>query len=139
MGAAHELYRLTGDDRFLNDAIQAAHFAISDPGMIDTAWGILRDEGGGDGGLFKGIFVRYFTILLGEKDLPIEVKSTFEDFLLHNAIIHWTQGVDKDDMLIGTSWHKPARQRTELTTQTSGATLLEAVAAYTREGSRGSN
>ena len=56
-GAAYHLFKVTGDDTYLNDARKCANFAISDASMIDTSNNIIRDEGNGDGGLFKGIFI----------------------------------------------------------------------------------
>ena len=43
----------------MKDARKAANFGISNSSMIDTGNNLLRDEGDGDGGLFKGIFMRY--------------------------------------------------------------------------------
>lgn len=55
LGAAYELYKITGEESYLKDARKAANFGISNSSMIDTGNNLLRDEGDGDGGLFKGI------------------------------------------------------------------------------------
>lgn len=68
-GAAYHLFKVTGDETYLNDARKCANFAISDRSMIDTSNNIIRDEGKSDGGLFKGIFMRYFRQLLDEPAL----------------------------------------------------------------------
>ena len=57
LGAAYELYKITGEESYLKDARKAANFGISNSSMIDTGNNLLRDEGDGDGGLFKGIFM----------------------------------------------------------------------------------
>lgn len=53
LGAAHELYKVTGEANYLKDARKAAYFCISDAGMIDSGNNVLRDEGSGDGGFSK--------------------------------------------------------------------------------------
>jgi predicted alpha-1,6-mannanase (GH76 family) len=64
VGAALELYKITGNSSYMADAIKAADYTLNS-GFLTTN-GILKDEGGGDGGLFKGVFVRYFTRLILE-------------------------------------------------------------------------
>ena len=44
LGAAHELYKVTGEANYLKDARKAAYFCISDAGMIDSGNNVLRDE-----------------------------------------------------------------------------------------------
>src|SRR5690606_3753400 len=53
IGAAMELFDLTGDEVYLNDAIKTADLVIADSHLAPA--GILKSEGSGDGGLFKGI------------------------------------------------------------------------------------
>ena len=58
LGAAHLLYRYTGKKLYRDDALKAALYTITHPGI--TKGGMLRDEGaGGDNSFFKGIFIRY--------------------------------------------------------------------------------
>lgn len=59
---ATELYDITGNSVYLNDARNAADYTISK--LINISNNILRDEGNGDNALFKGIFMRYFLILI---------------------------------------------------------------------------
>lgn len=130
LGAAHELYKATGDATYLKDARKAAYFCISDPGMIDSGNNVLRDEGAGDGGFFKGIFIRYFVKLIMEPDLDELYRKKFETFFANNADILWRKGVNKLDILFGTSWTTPALGSTELGAQTSGCALIEARALW---------
>jgi predicted alpha-1,6-mannanase (GH76 family) len=62
LGAALELYKITGTAAYKTDAIMACDYAVSSGQLTSSS--ILKDEGGGDGGLFKGVFVRYFTKLI---------------------------------------------------------------------------
>lgn len=128
MGMAHELYQQTGDEFYLDMAIKAADYTIRNL----TSNGILKDEGSEDGGLFKGIFVRYFTNLLKEKALKDDVRKRFADFLEKNVKTLHEQGTGSGNMY-GTNWTKPGNWDNDLPTQTSGCTLIEAWAGYVSE------
>lgn len=130
IGAAYEIYKITGDIVYLNDARKAANFGISNSGMIDAGNNVLRDEGIGDGGLFKGIFMRYFVQLILENDLDPIYKKKFITFFNNNAETLWRKGVRKQDLLFGAAWTTAPAGTTQLTSHTSGCTLLEAKAYY---------
>ena len=130
LGAAHELYRLTGEGEYLNDARKAAFYTITNGTMIDTGNNVLRDEGNGDGGLFKGIFMRYFTQLILDKNLTDSYRKKFATFFNNNAETLWRKGVLKADLLFGTAWTTPTIGTTQLTSMVSGCTMIEAKAYY---------
>ena len=44
LGAAYELYKITGEESYLKDARKAANFGISNSSMIDTGNNLLRDH-----------------------------------------------------------------------------------------------
>ena len=98
--------------------------------MIDSGNNVLRDEGAGDGGFFKGIFMRYFVKLIMEPDLDELYRKKFETFFSNNADILWRKGVNKLDILFGTNWTTSALGTTELVAQTSGCALIEARALW---------
>ena len=129
-GAAYHLFKVTGDDTYLNDARKCANFAISDASMIDTSNNIIRDEGNGDGGLFKGIFMRYFRQLLDEPALSEVYRKKFTTFFNNNAEVLWRNGVNKNDLLFNSSWSTPVIGTTTLTSHVSGCTLLEMRASH---------
>jgi predicted alpha-1,6-mannanase (GH76 family) len=62
IGAGLELYRVTQERVYLQSALRTAHAAIAE--LADSGTSLLPPEGTGDGGLFKGIFVRYLTELI---------------------------------------------------------------------------
>jgi len=124
IGAGVELYKLTGEQGYLNDALKTANNAL---GGDFTSNNILKDEGGGDGGLFKGILVRYLMLLITDGDLNSTDKSKFANFLQLNAETLWLKGTARPQVLFNTNWTSIATT-TDLTTQLSGAMLLEAVA-----------
>lgn len=132
IGGALELYRITKDPVYLADATKTATLSISDPTL--TTNGLMRDEGQGDGGLFKAILVRYLTQLILEPGLPRPDKTRYANFLKQNAETLWQQGTYRPQIAFGAYWNKPpAGGKTQLTTQLSGTILLEAMALLTRE------
>ncbi|HEX2536571.1 MAG TPA: glycoside hydrolase family 76 protein [Chitinophagaceae bacterium] len=128
IGAATELYSITNDQAYLNDALQATSFALTDAGITNFNDNLLRDEGGGDGGLFKGVLVRYLTQLVLAPGMLSSDKTRIVNFLKHNAQTLWNTGTDKNNLLYGPYWKTPPGASTDLTIQLSGATLMEAMA-----------
>jgi predicted alpha-1,6-mannanase (GH76 family) len=88
----------------------------------------LKDEGGGDGGLFKGVFVRYFTELIIEGEIPADKKQSYLSFLVKNGQSLWSKGTNKNSILFNTAWDRMPGNSTDLTTQLSGVMLMESLA-----------
>ncbi len=131
IGGALELYKITKDRTYLTDAVKTADLSLTDPTL--TTNGLMRDEGKGDGGLFKGILVRYLTQLTLEPSLDNARRSRYVAFLRTNAQTLWRQGTARPDLTFGTFWqHPPADGKTDLPTQLSGTMLLEAMALLNR-------
>jgi predicted alpha-1,6-mannanase (GH76 family) len=131
IGGTLELYRITNDPAYLADATKTADLSITDPTL--TTNGLMRDEGKGDGGLFKGVLVRYLTQLILEPDLPRSQKARYAAFLKHNAETLWQQGTARPQFTFGTFWQKqPTGGQTGLSSQLSGTMLMEAMALLTR-------
>ncbi|MBO6005163.1 MAG: hypothetical protein J6Q00_06265, partial [Verrucomicrobia bacterium] len=99
---------------------------------LDRRNGILRDEGKDDGGLFKGIFMRYFVLLMLDDHIKPENRKQFSEFLYHNADVLWNRGRDRERCLFGASWAAAPEGSVTLTCQTSAVMFLEAVAFYER-------
>ena len=121
IGSAVELYKIKGEKSYLNDAALAADYTIST--LVNNS--ILKDEGNGDGGLFKGIFIRYFVELIQQDRLDAGAKRRYTQFLQVNAETLWTEGTNKSNVLFGTYWRTAS---TGLTEQLSGCMLIEAAA-----------
>lgn len=126
LGLAHELYKLTGDESYLNMAIKAADYTMK---YLTNDDGILKDEGQGDGGLFKAVFVRYFAILADEQAVPESDHSRYVFFLRNNVTTLKDKGTNPDNFY-SSMWWEPGNTDTEVTTQTSGCTMIEAWATY---------
>lgn len=127
MGMAHELYTITGEQRYLDMANKAATYCITN--LIDKDNNILKDEGTGDGGLFKAVFVRYFVKLVLEKNLAVGDRNRYTLFFNNNAKVLNEYGTG-NDYHYGPHWAKPGNKSYDLNTQTSACTMIEAKAYY---------
>lgn len=126
IGASIELYKVTEKEEYLQAARQTAetsreHFSNHND--------ILYEGDSGDGGLFKGIYVRY----LGEL---VEVDDTQEDlreWIHYNADYVWNVVSNKkEDIFFGASWESIQETPIELSQQLSGIKLLEQAAKLSR-------
>lgn len=126
IGAGLRLYKVTGEQGYLNDALKSAKSSLTSPKLITE--GLLRDEGQGDGGLFKGIFIRYFTEIIEEPTINSSDRSSFVKFFKFNAQTFYRKGIARPGMFSGSFWSKAPTGTTDLTTQLSGVMLLEAAA-----------
>ncbi|WP_339864361.1 glycoside hydrolase family 76 protein [uncultured Algoriphagus sp.] len=131
IGSGLRLYQITGENGYLLDAVQTAKSSMT-RSEISTE-GILKDEGQGDGGLFKGVFVRYFTELIQEPAINEADKKSMVDFLNFNATTFYKNGLNRPDMLCGPNWRQLPTDGTDLTTQLSGLMLMEAAALLQEE------
>ena len=126
IGAGIRLYKATGEQGYLADAVKSAKALMTSSKL--TTEGILRDEGQGDGGLFKGILVRYFTDLILMDEINASDKESFVEFLEFNATTLYNSGINRPQMLIGPNWRNAPSGNVDLTTQLSGVMLIEAAA-----------
>ncbi|MCW1734438.1 glycoside hydrolase family 76 protein [Anaerorudis cellulosivorans] len=130
IGSAVELFKIFNERAYLNDAVLAADYTIST--LVDNS--ILKSEGTGDGGLFKGIFIRYFTQLIQQNRLDPTAKKRYLQFIKHNAETLWNEGTYKPSTLFGPNWRVSPGPTTGLTEQLSGCMLMEAAAMLNNKG-----
>lgn len=125
LGAAHELYKITGDKQYLDDAVLASGYVIDRL----SKEGVLSDASSGDGGLFHGIFFRYFVKLVNEETLDFATRKKFHDYLTNLATVMAAQGVNPNTMLYAGRWRKaPAdNEPVGLTPHLTGCMLMEAM------------
>lgn len=125
LGAAHELYLSTGDKQYLEDAVQASNYVIDRM----TRQGVLSDATSGDGGLFHGIFFRYFVKLANEETLDMPTRQKFHKWLTHLATVMVEEGVNPNTHLYAGSWRKAPtdEQAVGLTPHLTGCMLVEAM------------
>ncbi len=129
IGSAVELYKIFNEKAYLNDAMLAADYTTSSL----TSNSVLKSEGTGDGGLFKGIFIRYFTELIRQDRLDASAGKRYIQFIRYNAETLWTKGTTTPAVLFGPDWTVKPGSVTGLTEQLSGCMLIEAAAALTNE------
>ena len=134
IGAALRLYDVTNEQVYLNDALKTGRNVLVNSKLLSE--GILRDEGQGDGGLFKGILVRYFTELIEHPEVNTSDKENFIKFMNFNARTLYGKGIMRPSMFCGSNWREAPSNgaNTDLTTQLSGIMLIEAAAKLNEEG-----
>jgi Predicted glycosyl hydrolase len=132
IGTALELFKITGNSSYMADAVKAADYTLNS-GFL-TSNGVLKDEGGGDGGLFKGVFVRYFTRLIIEGNLDNGKKTSYLNFMINNGKTLWTKGTNKTQVLFNSGWDKMPGNSVDFTVQLSGVMLMEGLAELKRRG-----
>jgi predicted alpha-1,6-mannanase (GH76 family) len=130
IGAGLELYKATSQKAFLQDALKTADYVVASPDFFPE--GFLKSEGGGDGGLFKGIFIRYLTQRVLEGRLKIDTAARYSQLLKANGTMLLQQGTGKPDFLFGQSPVKLPGKTTDSSVQLSGLMLLEALAKLQR-------
>jgi predicted alpha-1,6-mannanase (GH76 family) len=126
IGSAVELYNCTKDASYLQDAELVANNLIADPNLSPN--GILKNEGQGDGGLFKGVAVRYLTELVQLTVLDDADRTKYAQFLQRNAQTLYDKGIGRPSMMISPDWTLQPSGNTDLTTQLSGVMMIEAAA-----------
>ena len=126
IGAAAEMYNATGQASYISNAIRTANNVLTDPTL--SAEGILINEGQGDGGLFKGVLVRYMIQLILNKGIDTGDQQKFVVFLKNNAQTLWLKGTIRPGYFYNSDWTTPPSGETDLTTELSGAMLMEGMA-----------
>ncbi len=127
LGGALELYRLTGRNEYRESALRTARYVIQDTVRFSPQ-GILKGENSGDGGLFKGIFVRYFTQLILHGQLQAAEKDSFVAWLRNNGRSLLEKGTRRPEYLFDTRWRRtPEGTGQDASIQISGIMLLEAL------------
>lgn len=138
IGANLELFRATEDPSYRQEALRTARAAIDR--LTDKDTRVFTERGGGDGGLFKGILIRYLTDLIQSQ--PGELTEAYRESIYKNADSLWQQTAEQETVLFGPNWSaapKPAsdanenrRMSWELSSQLSGIMLIEAAAKLNR-------
>lgn len=116
--AALELYKITADRAYLEQAIQTAREAKRR--LADEKGGIIPYEGKDDCGLFRGIFFRYCYELL---EACPELTDMREMILSHAEAVA-ESGMNAQG-LIGGDWQKPETGTVDLAQHLSGIMVLE--------------
>ncbi|WP_455586428.1 glycoside hydrolase family 76 protein [Bacteroides sp.] len=106
IGACLELYKITGEQKYRDAAVRNADYVVNDWEKF-SPHGILDDgEGKGDGGLFKGIFMRYLSqwILSGKLD-PVR-QQHYAQYMLENGKSLWDAATLKPEIIFKNNWRE---------------------------------
>ncbi|MGO4546072.1 glycoside hydrolase family 76 protein [Paenibacillus sp. 2TAB23] len=125
IGAGVELFRATGEQSYLQDASRSFRAAVAE--LADPATSVLPDEETGDGGLFKGILIRYAAELVKETG-----DTGALQLLLRNAEQLWLNGKSQGEALFNHNWTEKPGETVTLSVQLSGIMLLEKMAENER-------
>lgn len=134
LGGALELYTVTGEEQMRKDAIRTANYVMNDLVKFSPN-GILKGENTGDGGLFKGIFIRYFTQLIQLGNLDDYTKSQYLQYLKNNGESLLGKATRRPEFVFQPNWTAmPATNKLDCSVQLSGIMLLEAISELKRAG-----
>ena len=103
MGGCLELYLTTHDIKYKNRALQTAEYLVGDRVKF-SPYGVLKGENTGDGGLFKGIFMRYLSQMIEKGDLDEETNSRFVNYFKDNSVSLWYAATLKPQIVFGNNW-----------------------------------
>ncbi|RFA20044.1 glycoside hydrolase family 76 protein [Subtercola boreus] len=131
IGALVEAFDRTGDPETLERATRTARASIdrlAPTGLFLGEPANLAERGGGDAGLFKGIFVRYLGLLLDRLDPAGDGFRMLGAFLTASTDLLAPNGIP----LAADDWSHPPGRTTALSTQLSAVMALEARARFER-------
>lgn len=126
VGMCLELYKITNDVAYQKEAIRNVNYLVNDQTKFSPG-GILKGENTGDGGLFKGIFIRYMTRLAIEGNLDAYTQSAYLKYIKGNAESLARYGTKQPENVFAPDWKtKPTSKVSDSSVQLSGIMLLEA-------------
>ncbi|WP_382306282.1 glycoside hydrolase family 76 protein [Herbiconiux sp. UC225_62] len=112
----------------------AAVQLLAPNGVITGENSRLDQRGGGDIGLFKGIFVRYVGELIARLPRESEGRPVLVEFVRASTDALWSGIRRSPDVRAGDDWSRPAPPVTFLSTQLSAVMALETRARLERGG-----
>ncbi|GAB2972409.1 MAG TPA: glycoside hydrolase family 76 protein [Actinotalea caeni] len=116
VGACVELFAHDGDEEWLALAERSARRAVE----LLAVDGVFPESGGGDVGLFKGIFYRYLDLLLALRPAPDLVA-----FVRAGTDVLWRVGHVDGVLWAGDDWRVPPAPPTSMSTQLSAVMATE--------------
>lgn len=138
MAGCVELYLITNEQKYLDQAMRIADI-LTNPVATERRFspgGILTGEGTGDGGLFKGIFMRYLQQFIRYKILDTTRQERYIRYYVQNAKSVWNAATQKPEIAFSNNWmdRLPVTQKRDMSTHVSGTMLFEQLAEMEREG-----
>ncbi len=134
-GGLLELYRATKNREYYDVAVD-----LLDKSM-DSRWyspkGIMCESGKGDGGMFKGIYIRYIADWVLSGLLDEERQTRYANYLVENARSLYLSALVKPDMTVMANWQDRGEANLaayDASVALSGIFLLESVDRLRRAG-----
>jgi len=131
IAACLELSIVTGQQSYVDDGIKACEFMMNFRNYNGGVF-FLNETGQGDGGLFKGIFAKYFIEFVRLGNLTAAQKARYLQEIYFTANYAWTNAVNKSNFLISPDWSKLPSTSIDLSTEVSGVHLFESVASLNK-------
>ena len=104
IGACLEMYKITNDQKYYDIAMRTADYILNDYNTF-SPYGILyNNEGGGDGGLFKGILMRYMSQWILSGKLDEQRQERFINYFISNGKSVWQSALDYSIGIVGNTW-----------------------------------
>jgi predicted alpha-1,6-mannanase (GH76 family) len=126
IGACIEYYNIVKDKTWITKAIKTADNAIQSFSGNNQ---LLKDEGEGDGGLFKGILIRYLKLLTDKNYLEQDKYNKYTLFIRKNSEIIWDKGKSSTyPYLFNHDWNNSPSGAVDLSVELSAVFLIEASA-----------
>ncbi|TKC61262.1 glycosyl hydrolase family 76 [Pedobacter hiemivivus] len=127
VGAGLELYKITNEQVYLNDAIRNVNYVMNDQVKFSPK-GVLKGENTGDGGLFKGIFIRYMAQMVLRGGLDDYTRELYVKYLKNNGQSLYTKATRQPENTFGADWaSRPNSKISDSSVQLSGLMLFEAL------------
>lgn len=126
IGACIEYYTIVKDKSWIAKAVKTADNAIQSFSGNNQ---LLKDEGDGDGGLFKGILIRYLKLLTDKNYLEQDKYNKYTSFIRENSEIIWEKGKSSTyPYLFNHDWNNSPSGSVDLSVELSAVFLIEASA-----------
>ncbi|WP_423127149.1 glycoside hydrolase family 76 protein [Gaoshiqia sp. Z1-71] len=132
IGIAVELYKITGETRYLSDAMAAANQVLNTKSTNNVISSETSNTNS-DNAMFKGIFIRWFTQLIICDGISEPVRQRYISWLINNGGSLWTVGRNEKNWLSG-NWRGAPTDPLLFTAQLSGCMLFEALAMLEDKG-----
>jgi predicted alpha-1,6-mannanase (GH76 family) len=134
IGAGIEMYRITNDASYITEAKRNAVYIMNNQ-LKFSPNGILKGENTGDGGLFKGIFIRYLTQLVLKGNIDNATKTACLKYLKDNGISLHSKATRWPEYIFGHDWvTRPATNASDCSVHLSGIMLFEVLADLKKQG-----
>ncbi|WP_281309910.1 RICIN domain-containing protein [Flavobacterium flavigenum] len=131
IAASLQLNLVTGTQSYIDDGIKACEFMMNYRNYNGGVF-FLNENGQGDGGLFKGIFAKWFIEFVRMGNLTQGQKDRYLGVINYTSNYVWAKAVNKSNYLINSYWDSLPTGTIDLSTQSAGLHLFESAASLNK-------